>query len=70
MSSTLETAVSERIATDKELMAAIAMFEAAAMRADGARLGIATEAAHATLQANLDAIASMYAAARAQTGER
>jgi hypothetical protein len=50
----------ERTATQKEMEAAILMFEAAVWRSDTVRLNLATEAAHAAMQAHLDSIAGLF----------
>lgn len=51
----------EHTATAKELAASIISFEAAVYRADRSRINDATEAAHAALQAHLDAFAGLWA---------
>lgn len=57
-----------RGATEKELAAALLIFEAAVFRGEPPRLPGATEAAHAALQNHLDAIASSVAVARRSLG--
>ena len=60
----LMRASAEKAATEQELAARIKDFEAAVFRGDGARLAVATEAAHAALQSHLDATAAVWAVAR------
>jgi hypothetical protein len=60
----LAAASREAIATEKELAAAIANFQAAVYRECPVRLSRATEAAHAALQNHLDAKASIWAVAK------
>lgn len=60
--------VVERLATEQELTAAIKKFEGEAYRNDAKRLDLATEAAHAALQAHLDAIMSQIAVAKRAYG--
>lgn len=67
MTPALQTAAAEVSATEKEMAAAIANFEAATFRGDAARLRLTTEAAHAALQAHLDAKASLWAVAKRET---
>lgn len=57
-----------RIATALELDATLKAFEAECWRDDPARLARATEAAHAALQASLDAIHSNLALAKRAHG--
>lgn len=58
----------EVAATYEELAAAITAFQGAVFRQDAARLRIATEAAHAALQAHLDAKASAWAIIKRENG--
>lgn len=51
-------------ATQMELAAAVDTFKAACLRNDGPRITITGEAAHAALQAHLDAHNSLYAVIR------
>lgn len=55
-------------ATQRELEAAVKVFEAECFRGLSARLNRATEAAHADLQAHLDATAANIAIARRSAG--
>jgi len=61
-------AAQEVAATEHELAAAVAAFQGAVFRGDAARLRIATEAAHAALQAHLDAKASAWAVTKREHG--
>jgi|GEM_PF-2787766 len=56
-------------ATEKELAAAVLMFEAAAFRGETYGLTETTERAHAALQARLDAFAGLYGLAKKTAGE-
>lgn len=67
--STIQGAGAEVAATEKELVAAISMFEAATYRGNAVRLKTTTEAAHAALQAHLDAKASLWAVAKREAGQ-
>lgn len=58
----------ERIATEKEIQAAIMAFEACLYRDDAGRLARATDAAHAALQNHLDAIAGQLAVVKRSIG--
>jgi hypothetical protein len=60
----------ERAATRADLDAAIATFEGACMRGQSDRINRATEAAHAILQAHLDAIAGQITMALRKEGYR
>lgn len=61
-------AAGETIATRLDLDAAIKRFEAELWRDHAERLNAATEAAHAALQAHLDALSSSLAVARRSVG--
>lgn len=61
MTDKMNQAAMEIGATEHEMKSAIAKFEAELWRFDTARLNAATEAAHAALQAHLDAKASHLA---------
>lgn len=61
-------ASAEVLATKQELEAALLAFDGALWRADAARLNRATEAAHAALQAHLDAKAANLAVAKKGAG--
>lgn len=69
MSADTTKAAQEAAATEQELAAAIAAFQGAVFRGDPARLHLATEAAHAALQAHLDAKASVWAVAKRNHGQ-
>lgn len=64
----VNSASMEKIATEKEVGAAFGVFEAECWRDDPLRLNRATEAAHAALQAHLDAIHSMVTVAKRSAG--
>lgn len=51
----------EAVATQKDLEAAVSAFSAALIRGQAGEIGRASDAAHAALQAHLDATATMYA---------
>lgn len=60
--------VIDRLASDLEIKATIATFEARCWRGGSGQLTAATEAAHAALQAHLDAIAGSVATTKRTIG--
>lgn len=68
MSIQLAETISERAATEHELLAAMKAFEGAVWRGQPALLTRATEAVHAAAQAHMDAIAGQIAVLRRGVG--
>lgn len=65
----LAAASANLAAVQKEMEAAIIMFEAAVFRGNTHGLTVMTERAHEALQARLDAFAGLYGLAKKHTGE-